>query len=177
MNFRGRTVSVDWGHLIVLLLIAAATGWYLLDARSVSTAANNLLLIQPLSIIALILVLVILPQCFRVAEQHADGATPVHETVRAREETKASDLMQPKLPTERVEVIKLLMLAGLLGLFVFLLKPLGFDVAIFLFSAAGMAICGERRPLPLIAFPVIVTLVVVMGFKALMPYPMPTTIL
>ena len=177
MNFRGRTISVDWGHLIVLLLIASATGWYLFDARAVSTAANNLLLVQPLSIIALILVLVIIPQCFRVVEEHPDGAASVREAKHAREDIEASELMQPKLPTERAEVIKMLTLGGLLGLFVFLLKPLGFDVAIFLFLGIGMVICGERRPLPLIVFPVAVTLVVVLGFKALMPYPMPTTIL
>ena len=92
-------------------------------------------------------------------------------------EVKASDLMQPKLPTEKVEVIKMLTFAALLGIFVFSLQVVGFDVAMFIFCLIGMAICGERRPLPLVIFPLIVTLVVIYGFRALMPYPMITTIL
>ena len=171
MTFRGRSVTIDWGHLIVLALIAGATLWYILDARSVSTDTNNLLLIQPLSVATLILCAVVLPQCFRFADH---GEMPEPEQKR---EVKPADLMQAKLPTERVEVIKMLVFGALLGLFVFSLTRIGFDIAILLFCAIGMAICGERRPLPLIAFPLAVTLITVYGFKALMPYPMVTTLL
>jgi hypothetical protein len=71
----------------------------------------------------------------------------------------------------------MLILGAALGIFVFSLAYVGFDVAIFLFSATAMAICGERRPLHLIAFPAAVTLFTVYGFKALMSYPMLTLIL
>lgn len=172
MTFRGRRIEVDWGHLIVLCLIAGATAWYLMDARAVSLDANNLLLVQPLAVVALVLCAVIVPQCFRYSGEEAGD----RDIVAARP-VKAADLMQPKLPTERVEVLKMLGLGALLGLFVFSLKIVGFDAAIFVFCAAGMAICGERRPVPLLVFPLAVTVVVVYGFKALMPYPMPTLIL
>ena len=172
MTFRGRRVQIDWGHLVVLCLISGATVWYLLDARSVSPAVNNLLLVEPLSIAALILCAFVVPQCFHYAE---DGQA-AEEPSRSKP-IEAADLMQPKLPTERVEVIKMLAFGGLLGLFVFSLTILGFDIAIFLFCAAGMAICGERRPLPLLLFPLAVTVFAVYGFKAIMPYPMMTTIL
>ncbi len=172
MSVKGRRLSIDWGHLIVLALIAGATLWYILDARAVSTDTNNLLLIQPLSIATLILCAVIVPQCFRYADDARSDDEPVTTT-----EVKASALMQPKLPTEKVEVVKMLAFAALLGVFVFSLQVVGFDVAMFVFCVIGMAICGERRPLPLIVFPLIVTLVVIYGFRALMPYPMITTIL
>lgn len=175
MTFRGRNVSVDWGHLIVLLLIGGATSWYIMDARSVSTDTNNLLLIQPLAVVVLILIAVIVPQCFHYADPAAGTVDPA--AADKAKDVKPADLMQIALPTERAAVLKMISMGGLLGLFVFSLQPLGFDIAIVLFCAIGMAICGERRPLPLIAFPVIVTLVTVYGFKALMPYPMITTIL
>jgi hypothetical protein len=71
----------------------------------------------------------------------------------------------------------MMMLGGALGVFVFSLAYVGFDVAIFLFSAAAMAICGERRPLHLLAFSVVVTVIAVYGFRALMSYPMFTLLL
>jgi Tripartite tricarboxylate transporter TctB family len=172
MQFRGRKLTIDWGHLIVLLLIAGATAWYLLDARAVSLKTNNLLLIQPLSIAALILCAVIVPQCIHFADE-----VEAEKEARTGEDIDPAELMQPKLPTERREVIKMLSMGALLGLFVFSLPILGFDVAILLFCIVGMMICGERRPLPLVVFPAAVTVVMVYGFKALMPYPMPTAIL
>jgi hypothetical protein len=40
-----------------------------------------------------------------------------------------------------------------------------------------MLVCGERRPIPLVIYPLAVALVAVYGFRALMPYPMVTTLL
>lgn len=169
MRFQGPRLSIEWGHLVVLAAIAGATTWYLLDARSVSTDADNLLLIQPLALVTLLLCLVILPQCFRFG----DGSRMEAD---APERTTASDMMQPKLPTERLEVIKMVTMGALLGVYVFSLRAVGFDIATFLFVLVGMLVCGERRPLPLAIFPAAVTLVTIYGFKALMPYPMPTTV-
>jgi hypothetical protein len=71
----------------------------------------------------------------------------------------------------------MLTLGGALGVFVFSLAFIGFDVAIFLFALVTMAICGERRPLHLVGFCAAVTIVTVYGFKALMSYPMSTLLL
>jgi hypothetical protein len=166
MWIRGRRYSVDWGHLIFVSLIAAAVLWYLLDARSVSLRVNNLLLVEPLALVALALYLMIIPQCFRRAD-----AEPVME------EPAAEDPLAPALPTETRALIRIGILGAALGLFVFSLNVVGFDVAIFLFALATMAICGERRPIPLALYPLAVTLVVVYGFRALMPYPMVTAVL
>ena len=156
----GTRYTVAWGHLALLALIAAATAWYLVDARAASLNINNLLLVQPTALFVLGMVLLIVPQCFR-SEDEVAGA----DATEAGENRDAND------------VAKITVLAVLLGAFVFLLEPLGFDLAMFLFVLAAMAVCGERRPLPLIVYPAAVTLILVSGFRFLMPYPMPTMIL
>jgi hypothetical protein len=58
-----------------------------------------------------------------------------------------------------------------------MLDVIGFDVAIWLFSIAVMVICGERRPLQLALFPLAIAVLVVIGFRAILPYPMYTAVL
>jgi hypothetical protein len=166
MRFRGHRYAVDWGHLAFVTLIAGAVLWYLLDARSVSLSVNNLLLVEPLAIAALALYLLILPQCFRRAD-----------LVPEAEERAADDPLAPALPTEARALFRIGILGAALGLFVFSLNVVGFDIAIWAFALVTMAVCGERRPLALLVYPIAVTLVAVYGFRALMTYPMVTTIL
>jgi hypothetical protein len=168
MRIRGRDYSVDWGHLVFVTLIAAAILWYLLDARSVSLKLNNLLLVEPLALVSLVLYLLILPQCFRRTDA---------ETEPARENPREDDPLAPALPTETRALIRIGILGAALGLFVFSLNIVGFDIAIWLFALATMLVCGERRPIPLVIYPLAVALVAVYGFRALMPYPMVTTLL
>jgi hypothetical protein len=165
MRFRGHDYRVDWTHLIFITLIAAFIIWYWMDARSVSLSVNNLLLVQPLAIFALLMYLLIVPQCFR----RADAVEPDKPAV--------DDPLAPALPTEARELGRVALLGVALGVFVFSLNLLGFDIAIWLFALVTMLICGERRPIPLAIFPLAVALITVYGFRALMPYPMATTIL
>ncbi|MFC5068127.1 tripartite tricarboxylate transporter TctB family protein [Flaviflagellibacter deserti] len=165
MRFRGNEYRVDGGHVLFVSLIAAAIIWYLFDARGVSTSINNLLLIQPVAIFALAMVVLIIPQLFVRADKVVE------------EKEEEYDPLAPKLPTDRVQVIKMLTLGAALGVFVFALNVIGFDIAIFLFAAATMLVCGERRPLHIIAFSAAVAVVAIYGFRALMPYPMFTAIL
>jgi hypothetical protein len=158
--------KVDVGHLAFLTLLAGYLIWYLLDAISVSTKVNNLLLVSPTAVFGIFLALLVIPQCFTRADR-----------VQAAEDPEQYDPLAPKLPTERKQVIRMMILGAALGVFVFSLAVVGFDVAIFLFAATAMAVCGERRPLHLVAFPAAVTLFTVYGFKALMSYPMFTLIL
>ena len=158
--------KVDYGHLAFLTLIAGYVAWYLTNTISVSTRVNNLLLVAPVSVFALLMVLFIIPQCVRRADNEPQEVKP-----------DQYDPLSPKLPTERRQVARMLMLGGALGAFVLSLAFIGFDAAIFLFAVGAMAICGERRPVHLLAFAVLVTVITVYGFKALMPYPMPTLII
>jgi hypothetical protein len=165
MRFRGNEYRVDRGHLLFVGLIAAAIIWYLFDARGVSTSINNLLLIQPVALFALAMIVLIIPQLFVRADHVAE------------EKEEEYDPLAPKLPTDRPQVIKMVTLGAALGVFVFALNIIGFDIAIFLFAAAAMLVCGERRPLHIIAFSAAVAVVAIYGFRALMPYPMFTAIL
>ena len=166
MRIRGHEYRVDWPHLVFVTLLAAAVLWYLLDARTVSLRINNLLLVQPLALFALLMYLLILPQCFRRADAEAGPQEPTPE-----------DPLAPALPTEFRALARVGVLGAALGVFVFVMNVIGFDIAIWLFALATMLICGERRPIPLAIFPAAVAVVAVYGFRALMPYPMFTAVL
>jgi Tripartite tricarboxylate transporter TctB family len=166
MRIRGHRYVVDWGHLIFVTLIAAAVLWYLFDARSVSLSVNNLLLVEPIAIAALLMYLLILPQCVRRAD-----APP------AQESPAPTDPLVSTLPKETRALLRIGALGAALGAFVFLLDVIGFDLAIWAFALATMVVCGERRAIPLALYPIAVAVVAVYGFRALMPYPMVTSLL
>ena len=166
MRIRGHEYRIDWAHLVFVTLMAAAVLWYLLDARAVSLRINNILLVQPLALFALLMYLLILPQCFRRADAEAEPQAPAVE-----------DPLAPALPTEFKALARVGILGVALGLLVFSMDTIGFDIAIWLFALATMLICGERRPIPLAIFPAAVAIVAVYGFRALMPYPMFTAVL
>lgn len=164
MRIGNRTYKVDYGHLVFLTIISGYVAWYLANTMSVSTHVNNILLVAPVAVFALVMALLIIPQCVQRVEQGEQN----------EEKPEQYDPLAPKLPTERRQVMRMLTLGAALGIFVFSLAFIGFDVAIFLFALAAMAICGERRPHHLIPFAAAIAVVMVYGFKALMPYPMPT---
>ncbi|TCK31390.1 tripartite tricarboxylate transporter TctB family protein [Ancylobacter aquaticus] len=166
MRIGRHSYDIDYGHLSLVTFIAAVVFWYLLDARSVSLSVNNLLLVQPVAIFALAMYLFILPQCFHRVDAREAAKSPTQK-----------DPLHVTIPSERSDVMRMLALGVSLGLMVFLLDVIGFDIAIFLFSAAAMAICGERRPLRLLLFSLGVTLVTIYGFRALISYPMHTMLL
>ncbi|MCK0208924.1 hypothetical protein MWN33_12885 [Starkeya koreensis] len=166
MRIGRQTYVIDYGHLALITLIAGAVFWYLFDARSVSLSVNNLLLVQPVAIFALAMYLFILPQCFRKVD-----------AVAAPRAGGEKDPFAIEVSTGHSDIIRMVALGVSLGLMVFLLDVIGFDIAIFLFAAAAMAICGERRPVHLLVFSLAVTLVTIYGFRALISYPMPTTLL
>lgn len=166
MRIGRQSYAIDYGHLALVTLIAGVIIWYILDTRSVSLSVNNLLLVQPVAIFALAMYLIIVPQCFHKMDTHEVAKKPTE-----------LDPLSPILPTERADVIKMAALGASLGIMVFLLDVIGFDIAMFLFAAAAMAICGERRPLHLLLFSLAVTVVAIYGFRALIPFPMFTSIL
>jgi hypothetical protein len=162
-----RRYTVDWGHLVFLAIIAAFVVCYFADAISVSTAVNNLLLVAPLSVLALILCVVVLPQCFR-CEGRAEIRRGGGMTEIGASEIRSSDLKQLGL------------IGGValsLGAYVFLLDIIGFDIASWVFTLVLMVLCGERRPLPLLIYPFVVAGLLIGAFRAILPFPMYTAIL
>lgn len=163
-NGAGR-MQVDWGHLAFLAFITGLIIWYILDARSVSLSFNNLLFIQPTALIALVLVATIIPQCFR----RADGSRT------ARSEVASSQALASE--AEQSETVRVVAITAVLGVYAVAINYIGFDIGTWLFAVAAMFICGERRPLYLIAYPVLLSLAVISAFKALIPFPMLTFVL
>src|SRR6202041_2754113 len=166
MQTRSNNHKIDWGHLIFLLIIGGAILWYLLDAISVSTNIHNLLLVGPLSVAGLFLCLLIIPQCFK--NDGAEVKPKGHGMVVAG----AADL-------QTSDKRNLLLIGGVavsLGAYVFLLNIIGFDIATWLFALSVMFICGERRPLRLIIYPILISVLLISAFRALLPYHMYTVI-
>lgn len=166
MRFGQKNYVLDYGHLAFLAVVASVTIWYFFDALSVSSNVNNLLLVAPLCAFSVILCLFIVPQCIRPADE-----------VKVEEGPEQYDPLAPKLPSERSQVIRMIALGVSLGVLVFALDIVGFDISIFLFICAGMFICGERHPVKILLYAGIATAIAVYGFRALMPYPMFTMIL
>ena len=168
--------SVSWGHLAFLAFVTAVVVAYLLDARSTSLSTNNILLVQPAAIIALVLVALALPQCFDRGDEAGGGSgeggatsDPAAETDPVVEAAEPAD--------ERLDLLKVGGLMALFGIYCTFLQQIGFDVATFLFVAIGLVICGERRLWLVAAFSAVFTVAVVYGYGALVPYPFPMRIL
>lgn len=155
-------LTVDWGHLVLLLAICIVVVAYLLDARATSLRTNNLLLVEPAALLALILAALVLPQCFR----RRDGEA------QAEEEAAGP-------PPRQVwrELGKVAALAAAFGAFALSLETVGFDVATFVFTALGIYICGERRLWLIGLFSAVFTVAIVYGYQMLVPYPFPLLVL
>ena len=147
---------VDWGHLALLTVIVVVVVAYLLDARATSLNTNNLLLVQPAAILALILAAIVLPQCIR-RDADRQGATDRRAALR--------------------QVGRVAALACAFGAFVLSLETVGFDLATFLFVALGLYICGERTLWLIGVFSAVFTVAIVYGYQMLVPYPFPLAVL
>ena len=148
--------SIDYGHLIFLIIISGWVIWYWINARSVSTSPENLLIIQPVSIGILILTVCILPQVFRSADIPAE--------------------LKPE-PLSTVEFLKIVAVMLAMAGLGYLMFTVGFDVGVLFFSAITTIICGERRPLLVGLFSIVTTLVIVKGYQLLITFPMPNLFL
>ena len=148
--------SIDYGHLIFLIIISGWVIWYWINARSVSTSPENLLIIQPVSVGILILTVCILPQVFRSADIPAE--------------------LKPE-PLSTVEFLKIVAVMLAMAGLVYLMFTVGFDVGVLFFSAITTIICGERRPLLVGLFSIVTTLVIVKGYQLLITFPMPNLFL
>ncbi|VVS98544.1 tripartite tricarboxylate transporter TctB family protein [Rhizobium sp. EC-SD404] len=147
---------VVWGHLLLLTVIVGVVIAYLLDARGVSTRVNNLLLVQPAAILALILAALVLPGIF----------------------PKRGSPEEDELPKEtKGDLLRVFALIGALAFLAFSLETIGFDIATFIFMVVALAICGERRIWVNLLFSVVFTVFLIYGYGTITPFPFPLTIL
>jgi hypothetical protein len=148
----GAARQVAWAELAFVTAIAAGALAFLVEARGVSLDPQNLLLLQPTAWLVLGLWAVIAVGCLR---RRANPDAP--------RETAA-------------EIGRVLAMVAAFGLFTTGLEQVGYDVAIGVFVLVALFIGGERHPVALILFPPIFTFAVIHGFRALIPYPFPTSL-
>ncbi len=158
----GAARQVAWGQLALATLLAGIAAAYLIEARGVSRSPDNLLLLQPTAIIVLVLYVLVAIGCFRRAPVRAADAEAV--------ETEVAAETWP-------ETLRSATMVAAFGLFIVTLDLVGYDIGIWAFTTLGLYVCGERNRLALLVFPPAFTMLMVWGFRALVPYPFPTTIL
>lgn len=151
-----KTLSVDWGHLLTVMALAAWGLWYLADLRAVSLSLENTLLVQPLIFIFVLLLLAVVPQCLHKKDLPAD--------------------LQPDV-LDRNSFLKILVLMTSFALCIWGMFTFGFDISVFLFCLVALAICGERRWWVILLFSSLATVILVKGYQLLVPFQMPNIIL
>jgi len=154
------------GHIALLVVILGWTLWYVFDALGVSSNMRNIILIVPTAVI------VTLAATWELLRQVAMGlswiATPVEVP---------SDLPGAEVPQMRADVVRGVILLGMLGVLVFSLAHVGFDLAVFVFLVASLILLDRDRMLAKVAFAAIFTVIVVGGARMLLPFPMHTILL
>lgn len=143
---------VAWGQLGFVTLLAGGALAYLIEARGVSLNPANLLLLQPTALLVLALWVVIALGCLRPAASTAQAESWADFGRSAA-------------------------MVAAFGVFIASMGQVGFDLAIYGFTLAGIALGGERKLLPLLVVPPLFTAAVILGFRWLIPYPFPTTLL
>ena len=116
-------VTMDLGEIAVACAIASLVGWYLWEAIAAQRSTQNLIMILPLSVLALALLSMVIAKAVRIREPgEVEGMRPLRAPVGLR--------------------IPLLM--GFFGLFILVLPVLGFDVATAFFCLVCLLAQGER---------------------------------
>ena len=147
-----RRIAVDLPHLLFVSLIGGWAAWYGRDAWKAAADVENLILILPATIAAVILYLVVAAGCFRVV---GDSEPEARASLGNGVGLKVAGAMA--------------LLAGLVTA-----GPLiGFDVACFAYILAMLALLGERRIPVLVLVPAVFCALVIYGFKILLATPLP----
>lgn len=126
------------GHLVFVTAVVGFCVWLLADAHESAPTVTNLGAILPGAVLAALLGVVIFVQEL-VAGLRGEPAEPATDAVT----------LGPARLTEggRGTGPRPYVLMALVAVFVVLVPVVGFDIATFLFVAAGLAALGERRPL------------------------------
>ena len=148
----------SYAELGIPVFIFVVSAWYLFDAYKAESSIENLLLILPVSLVALCLSIWIFISQFPVARKEM-------EIIEEKKETK-----EEKKKTKEVSVLGAMII---LAAYIISMDWIGFDVATFLFILALMFLQGERRVFVLISFSLIFALLTSLFFEYMIPYPMP----
>lgn len=151
----GRKIAVDVPHLALATGIATWCVWYCRDAWLAQADVENLIMIVPASLAALVLYIFVAADCFSVV-----GRTDDLSTLSRR-------------PLEKGVGIKLAGTMALLAAFVVAGPLIGFDVASFVYILATLMLLGERRLIVLLLVPSLFCLVAIYCFDMILATPLP----
>ncbi len=145
---------ISWAPLLLVTLLAGVAAAYLIEARGVSLSPQNLLLLQPTAWLVLLLWAVLAIGYLRTPVQIQEG------------------------PAESwADVGRVVAMVAAFGGFILALEPLGYDIAMWGFTLIALIIGGERNLVALAVFPPVFSVAMVTGFRLLVPYPFPTSLL
>jgi hypothetical protein len=158
------------GHVLLLIVILGWTGWYLADALRVSWNIRNIILIVPLAGIVLAAAL------FELGRQGALGLGWLQPAEpEAKSDARSGGDAEQRQTTG--DLLRGVVLLGFLGVLVFSMSTVGFDLAIFVFILASLILLEPGKYLGKLIFAVVFTFVVVSGARFLLPFPMHTLLL
>jgi len=155
IELAGRKITVDLPHLAFATAIAAWSTWFCWDSWHASPDIENLILIVPGTVAAVILYGFVAAGCFRLA----NGA-------RTQE-------MSPREPLVAGLGVKIAGSMALLAAFAFAGPLIGFDVASFVYMLAMMAFLGERRITVLLLVSLVFCVAVIYSFNVFLATPLP----
>jgi hypothetical protein len=142
--------KVDWPVLAFATALAGWAAWFGWDAWRAAADVENLILILPAVVAALLIYLVVAARCFHPVESSAE-----------------------RRPIDRKTAVRILGSMALLAGLVTIGPLTGFDLAAFGYMLAMLLLLGERRPLVLLAAPVLFTALIVFGFNKILATPLP----
>ena len=133
---------------IVLLCLATFVLWYAIDTHNASSSMENIILILPVAAITL---------CLCIYEFFT------------QKEIKAKD--------EKDDFLSVIPVVILFTLYVLTLEILGFDIGTVLFLGLFLFFHGEKRLPWILGYSLVYGFIIAYFFSAMLPYPMPMTIL
>jgi len=161
MRIHNWKVQADWGHILLVTVIAALSVWYFFDARQASDSIYNLIMIVPC--VAAILVLYLITLVLEIRVHHIDADHSNHEQ-------SLRGLLQPVAVRNGAMML-------LLILYILLLEPLGFEIATFFFIGLSLLLQGEQHYLRVLVFSLLFSVFATWLVSSLSLAPIPTALM
>lgn len=155
MSVKNRAGGISLSHTVFLVIVIATSSFLFWDSWRSSAKFQNLILIAPMATTSILMALAIL-------------ASHLLQKPVQKEKTKKQQSPQ--------DLKKILLIIASFGFYTGFLTVIGFDIATFLFISATLWIQGKQKVIPLILYAFLFTLIVVLVFKFLLPYPMKTVV-
>lgn len=154
-TFRNRTIAVDVPHLTFATAIVGWCIWFCQDAWRAQRDVENLIMILPASLLAVILYIFVAAGCVRIV----NGAE--------------QDAVAPRQPLASGMAAKIVGTMVLLFAYVVAAPLIGFDVVSFAYILAMLWFLGERRILVLLLVPALFCAIAIYCFDTILATPLP----